>query len=63
MELQENKVYTVAELAEWFKITQKTFSNTRAKRLEMLKVQTEQIHMMLEQISLFQNIQINLLRI
>ena len=37
MELQENKVYTVAELAEWFKITQKTFSNTRAKRLEMLK--------------------------
>jgi hypothetical protein len=37
MELQENKIYTSAELAEWFKITPKTFSNTRIKRLEILK--------------------------
>ena len=52
----------VTELRE-LGYTYKQIRKFNLQRLEMLKVQIEQIHMMPEQISLFQNIQINLLRI
>lgn len=37
MELQSNKVYTPKELAVWFGVKPHTFSNTRTKKLELLK--------------------------
>lgn len=37
MELQENKIYTAKEIAEWFGVKVNTFSNYRKKKLEILK--------------------------
>lgn len=37
MILEENKIYTNAEMAQWFKVTEKTFRNSRKKKLEILK--------------------------
>lgn len=37
MELQSNKIYAPKELANWFGVKPHTFSNTRIKKLEILK--------------------------